>query len=328
MPADEKHLSALDALLEEPGATVTYKFLARHLDISANLAKKLLFAHVSRSSGASVATHVVSGWVKSGDVRAHVVRLARGVDGEVEAARKAMDEVTGEHVYSVSKASSDHPALTAVPASSVKQTDELFDAPPETPNALRDNRHSAVACARWSSAPRVPRGGSPRSPRRPRHLRLRQVGLRASRPNRRRPRRRVPARSPGSSPSQSRTSSPSRGPRRPSPRPSQPAAAGVRMAAMFAKAPPKKAAAPAPPPPAPKEDEDMSDEDGEDDEEEEVMEVPRHRRRVLMEDSDDDDVEPAEGGARARARARAREEDEGGQAQVHRTRRRRGTLEG
>ena len=90
MPADEKHLSALDALLEEPGATVTYKFLARHLDISANLAKKLLFAHVSRSSGASVATHVVSGWVKSGDVRAHVVRLARGVDGEVEAARKAM----------------------------------------------------------------------------------------------------------------------------------------------------------------------------------------------------------------------------------------------
>ena len=147
MPADEKHLSALDALLEEPGATVTYKFLARHLDISANLAKKLLFAHVSRSSGASVATHVVSGWVKSGDVRAHVVRLARGVDGEVEAARKAMDEVTGEHVYSVSKASSDHPALTAVPASSVKQTDELFDAPPETPNALRDNRHSAVACA-------------------------------------------------------------------------------------------------------------------------------------------------------------------------------------
>ena len=83
MPADEKHLSALDALLEEPGATVTYKFLARHLDISANLAKKLLFAHVSRSSGAFVATHVVSGWVKSGDVRAHVVRLARGVDGEV-----------------------------------------------------------------------------------------------------------------------------------------------------------------------------------------------------------------------------------------------------
>ena len=147
MPADEKHLFALDALLEEPGATVTYKFLARHLDISANLAKKLLFAHVSRSSGASVATHVVSGWVKSGDVRTHVVRLARGVDGEVEAARKAMDEVTGEHVYSVSNASSDHPALTAVPASSVKQTDELFDAPPETPNALRDNRHSAVACA-------------------------------------------------------------------------------------------------------------------------------------------------------------------------------------
>ena len=34
MPADEKHLFALDALLEEPGATVTYKFLARHLDIS------------------------------------------------------------------------------------------------------------------------------------------------------------------------------------------------------------------------------------------------------------------------------------------------------
>ena len=90
MPADEKHLFALDALLEEPGATVTYKFLARHLDISANLAKKLLFAHVSRSSGASVATHVVSGWVKSGDVRAHVVRLARGGDGEVEAARKAL----------------------------------------------------------------------------------------------------------------------------------------------------------------------------------------------------------------------------------------------
>ena len=38
MPAEEKHMSAIDALLEEPGAAVTYKFLARHLDVSANLA--------------------------------------------------------------------------------------------------------------------------------------------------------------------------------------------------------------------------------------------------------------------------------------------------
>ena len=211
-------MSAIDALLEEPGAAVTYKFLARHLDVSANLAKKLLFAHVARSAGASVATHVVSGWVKSGDTRAHVVRLARGVDGEVEAARKAMDEVTGEHVYSVAKAtgsSQDHPALASVPPASTKQTDELFDAPPETPNALRDNRHSAVACAlvkraegparrvtkKPATAPatsRRPHRDLPLAPpRRPRSPRSRR------RPRRPRPRAQGP--SPGSSPSPSRT---------------------------------------------------------------------------------------------------------------------------
>ena len=262
MPADEKHLFALDALLEEPGATVTYKFLARHLDISANLAKKLLFAHVSRSSGASVATHVVSGWVKSGDVRAHVVRLARGVDGEVEAARKAMDEVTGEHVYSVSKASSDHPALTAVPASSVKQTDELFDAPPETPNALRDNRHSAVACAL------VKRAEGP----------ARRVTKKPSPPAAPAPAAKSAAAAVKTEPKKTEAKGPgpfagfkpvAKSDVKPEPRPAaaKPAAkptGGGRgaMAAMFAKAPPKKAAAPAPPPPAPNEAEDMSDEDG------------------------------------------------------------------
>ena len=54
-------MSAIDALLEEPGAAVTYKFLARHLDVSANLAKKLLFAHVARSAGESVSTQDVYG---------------------------------------------------------------------------------------------------------------------------------------------------------------------------------------------------------------------------------------------------------------------------
>ena len=254
-------MSAIDALLEEPGAAVTYKFLARHLDVSANLAKKLLFAHVARSAGASVATHVVSGWVKSGDTRAHVVRLARGVDGEVEAARKAMDEVTGEHVYSVAKAtgsSEDHPVLASVPPASTKQTDELFDAPPETPNALRDNRHSAVACALVKRAEGPARRVTKTTAPAP-------ATALAAKPAVKTEAKKTEAKGPGPFAGFKPVA---KSDVKPEPKPAaakpaaKPAGGGKgAMAAMFAKAPPKKAAAPAPPPPAPVQDEDMSEEE-------------------------------------------------------------------
>ena len=44
-------MSAIDALLEEPGAAVTYKFLARHLDVSANLAKKITLTQSRSKQG-------------------------------------------------------------------------------------------------------------------------------------------------------------------------------------------------------------------------------------------------------------------------------------
>ena len=56
--------------------------------------------------------------------------------------------VTGEHVYSIQPAApaamSDYNVLCAEGA---KQSQTLFDAPPDTPNALRDNRgRGAYSC--------------------------------------------------------------------------------------------------------------------------------------------------------------------------------------
>eukprot|EP00227_Mantoniella_beaufortii_P009732 CAMPEP_0197576138 /NCGR_PEP_ID=MMETSP1326-20131121/1269_1 /TAXON_ID=1155430 /ORGANISM="Genus nov. species nov., Strain RCC2288" /LENGTH=173 /DNA_ID=CAMNT_0043138999 /DNA_START=75 /DNA_END=592 /DNA_ORIENTATION=+ len=149
-------LRNLDALVGDEGQVVTYKWAARQFGISSNLAKQLLYAHVKQSGGAVAAVYMLSGWTAD-EQRRHVVRLVGGGEEALRAARANLAEVTGEHVYSVQPAAaaaagvgvgvgvhSDYNMLCAVGA---KQAQALFDASPDTPNALRDNRGSAVSCA-------------------------------------------------------------------------------------------------------------------------------------------------------------------------------------
>jgi len=150
-------MTRLTTATTEEGKTVTYKWVAREFDVPVNHAKRLLFAHASKNDSVLVATHVVSGWtsVAGGDdgagiTRTQVVRLVEGAEA-LAAAKAALDEVTGEHVYSVRPVDAKDATVggdsKSLPPACVAQTDAMFDASPSTPNALRDNRHSAVRCA-------------------------------------------------------------------------------------------------------------------------------------------------------------------------------------
>ena len=55
-------MARLATATTEEGKTVTYKWVARELDVSVNHAKRLLFAHSRKNDSVLVATHVVSGW--------------------------------------------------------------------------------------------------------------------------------------------------------------------------------------------------------------------------------------------------------------------------
>ena len=304
-------MTRLATATTEEGKTVTYKWVAREFDVSVNHAKRLLFEHARNNDSVLVATHVVSGWTSTagddgaGVTRTQVVRLVEGAEA-LAAAKAALDGVTGEHVYSVRPVDAKDAAVggdaaKSLPPACVAQTDAMFDASPSTPNALRDNRHSAVRCASAKRddgpARRVsakPKTSSPAEAKRPAPAAAKAKTA---------PSKAEPAAAASSKPSgafagfkpvdkKANGANPKEAPPKPAGRP---AAKGKgAMAAMFAKAPPKKATAPAAPTPAPV----PVEEDSEEEEEEEIMEAPRHRRgggrRVLGLDEDEDEETEAE----------------------------------
>ena len=312
-------MTRLTTATTEEGKTVTYKWVAREFDVPVNHAKRLLFAHASKNDSVLVATHVVSGWtsVAGGDdgagiTRTQVVRLVEGAEA-LAAAKAALDEVTGEHVYSVRPVDAKDATVggdsKSLPPACVAQTDAMFDASPSTPNALRDNRHSAVRCAsvkrddgparRVTAKPKPSTAKKPEPPKT--SAKAEPAAATAGKAG--------PPAAPASS-------KPSGGKSKPpgafagfkpvdknaavAPKPTtKPAGKGAgAMAAMFARAPPKKAAAAATAAtaaattPAPVPAEEDSDEE---EEEEEIMEAPRHRRgggrRVLGLDEEEDEAE-------------------------------------
>jgi DNA polymerase delta subunit 3 len=314
-------MTRLTTATTEEGKTVTYKWVAREFDVPVNHAKRLLFAHASKNDSVLVATHVVSGWtsVAGGDdgagiTRTQVVRLVEGAEA-LAAAKAALDEVTGEHVYSVRPVDAKDATVggdsKSLPPACVAQTDAMFDASPSTPNALRDNRHSAVRCAsakrddgparRVAAKPKPSTAKKPEPPKT--SAKAEPAAATAGKAG--------PPAAPASS-------KPSGGKSKPpgafagfkpvdknaavAPKPTaKPAGKGAgAMAAMFARAPPKKAAAAATaataataaattPAPVP------AEEDSDEEEEEEIMEAPRHRRgggrRVLGLDEEEDEAE-------------------------------------
>jgi DNA polymerase delta subunit 3 len=306
-------MTRLATATTEEGKTVTYKWVAREFDVSVNHAKRLLFEHARNNDSVLVATHVVSGWTSTagddgaGVTRTQVVRLVEGAEA-LAAAKAALDGVTGEHVYSVRPVDAKDAAVggdaaKSLPPACVAQTDAMFDASPSTPNALRDNRHSAVRCASAKRddgpARRVsakPKTSSPAEAKRPAPAAAKAKAA---------PSKAEPAAAASSKPSgafagfkpvdkKANGANPKEAPPKPAGRPAAKGAGA--MAAMFARAPPKKATAPAAPTPAPV----PVEEDSEEEEEEEIMEAPRHRRgggrRVLGldEDEDEDDETEAE----------------------------------
>ena len=316
-------MTRLTTATTEEGKTVTYKWVAREFDVPVNHAKRLLFAHASKNDSVLVATHVVSGWtsVAGGDdgagiTRTQVVRLVEGAEA-LAAAKAALDEVTGEHVYSVRPVDAKDATVggdsKSLPPACVAQTDAMFDASPSTPNALRDNRHSAVRCASAKRddgpARRVTAKPKPSTAKKPEPPKTSAKAEPA-----------VATAGKAGPPAAPASSKPSGGKSKPpgafagfkpmdknaavAPKPTaKPAGKGAgAMAAMFARAPPKKAAAAATaataaattPAPVPAEE----DSDSDDEEEEEIMEAPRHRRgggrRVLGLDEDEDDETEAE----------------------------------
>ena len=313
-------MTRLTTATTEEGKTVTYKWVAREFDVPVNHAKRLLFAHASKNDSVLVATHVVSGWtsVAGGDdgasiTRTQVVRLVEGAEA-LAAAKAALDEVTGEHVYSVRPVDAKDATVggdsKSLPPACVAQTDAMFDASPSTPNALRDNRHSAVRCAsakrddgparRVTAKPKPSTAKKPEPPKTSAKTEPAAATAEKAGP-----------------PAAPASSKPSGGKSKPpgafdgfkpvdknaavAPKPTaKPAGKGAgAMAAMFARAPPKKAAAAATaataaattPAPVPAEE----DSDSDDEEEEEIMEAPRHRRgggrRVLGLDEEEDEAE-------------------------------------
>ena len=314
-------MTRLTTATTEEGKTVTYKWVAREFDVPVNHAKRLLFAHASKNDSVLVATHVVSGWtsVAGGDdgagiTRTQVVRLVEGAEA-LAAAKAALDEVTGEHVYSVRPVDAKDATVggdsKSLPPACVAQTDAMFDASPSTPNALRDNRHSAVRCASAKRddgpARRVTAKPKPSTAKKPEPPKTSAKAEPAAATAEK-----------GGPPAAPASSKPSGGKSKPpgafagfkpmdknaavAPKPTaKPAGKGAgAMAAMFARAPPKKAAAAATaataaattPAPVPAED------DSDEEEEEEIMEAPRHRRgggrRVLGLDEEEDEEEEEE----------------------------------
>ena len=82
-------MTRLTTATTEEGKTVTYKWVAREFDVSADHAKRLLFEHARNNDSVLVATHVVSGWTSTagddgaGVTRTQVVRLVEGAEATI-----------------------------------------------------------------------------------------------------------------------------------------------------------------------------------------------------------------------------------------------------
>ena len=92
----ESYAARTDAAVMGEGKHVTYKWLARELGVSANLAKRLLFQRAE--AGGCDVTHLVCGWRGAGAERVRVVRLdIVGVRADIADMREGeADHLPGE----------------------------------------------------------------------------------------------------------------------------------------------------------------------------------------------------------------------------------------
>jgi DNA polymerase delta subunit 3 len=81
-----------------PVQAVSFKWLARHLSVPANDAKRLLFEFSEKYRSKLSSTYLVAGWTKGASPQ-HVVQL---VDASAVADKRSkLDPVTSLHVYSI-----------------------------------------------------------------------------------------------------------------------------------------------------------------------------------------------------------------------------------
>ena len=276
-----EHMQKLDAAVREEGKPVTYKWVARELDVSVNHAKRLLFALANK--GGCEAVHVVAGWSGAGAERKHVVRLVSGGADAIEAAKAALDEVTTEHVHSVRASGATPRPISPSPRTRRRPARRTpCSTPPQTHRTppRQQTQRRGVRAGEARARCRAPRLRQDQARRQGETRRRAQAPAAAPRPPPSSPRRRSPRRL-------SRGSNPFLSPPAPQ-RPNRTPRDGVvqtrreRRDDVYggdtAKAPPKKTATTAPAP-APAPADDASD----DEEEEEEMEIPDRRggaRRV------------------------------------------------
>ncbi|CAK0773394.1 hypothetical protein CVIRNUC_004061 [Coccomyxa viridis] len=139
----QKVFEELRDLISDQLKAVTFKWLARHLSMPANDAKRLLFEFSEKHRSKVSSTYLIAGWTK-GAVPQHSVQLIDASD--VADKRSKLDPVTSLHVYSI------RPSAPKGPSDIFNydelQTKELFLGMVKRgeENCLSDNRWSAVQC--------------------------------------------------------------------------------------------------------------------------------------------------------------------------------------
>mmetsp|Transcript_26894 Transcript_26894/g.58708 ORF Transcript_26894/g.58708 Transcript_26894/m.58708 type:complete len:524 (-) Transcript_26894:194-1765(-) len=89
-------LKELQDLVGAESRAISYKWLARQYNLSANAAKRLLYKFADEFKGKVEAMYMVSGWSKD---NSHVMQVVRA--NELEGLRKQLNPLTGLHIYSV-----------------------------------------------------------------------------------------------------------------------------------------------------------------------------------------------------------------------------------
>ncbi|KAK9801868.1 hypothetical protein WJX73_003889 [Symbiochloris irregularis] len=141
-------LKEVESLVCEELKAISFKWLARHFDIPASLAKQLLFSYTEKHRDRVCATYLVAGWTKEQCPR-HVVQLV----GQkcLQKLRSTLKKETSLHVYSIQPSQPKDPA--ELWNSDYLQSKDLLSAcsKDQKANALVENRASAIACkeAKW-----------------------------------------------------------------------------------------------------------------------------------------------------------------------------------
>ncbi|KXZ43981.1 hypothetical protein GPECTOR_76g803 [Gonium pectorale] len=91
-------LQELDSFVHDELKVLSYKWVARHYSISANLAKRILFQYVEQQRDKVRAVFLVSGWDKQ-EPPGHVHQLVEA--SQLQVYKESLVDVTGLHVYSV-----------------------------------------------------------------------------------------------------------------------------------------------------------------------------------------------------------------------------------